>query len=260
MAYKLGLVGADQHPNRLARYQPAKGLHEVQDTISYEWMFAHDASNQGDFGSCVSWALKQFIETALKKHHGIDVSISARALYQMAQAKYEPQWLGTDSGLYAEDALRTLESPGYVLERDCPYPVPGSGMPIADFLKPVPIALVHGDHRLLNFHRVTGTEDPPAVRFEKTHAALDATGCVLMGFNWAGGWFGCGKDRKLAAQPSGGLAGGHEVIGLASSRSRRFTTIRCAWGNDWADRSFAEVPWDVNPEFAPLDVYSATAP
>jgi len=203
--------------------------------------------------NCVSFAAGAFIEAAVKKHHGIDLAISRRALYSMSQRAYEPQWIGQDSGLYAADALRTLELNGYVKEADWPY-----GAPAATFFDPVPASLVHADHRLLSFRRVTGSEDPPAVRFEKAHVAMSESGPLLFGMTWPEDWF-YPKGRVLTPKPTGGIAGGHEVLGGASSRSRRITVVRCAW-KGYGQNGWVEIPWDVSPEFAPSDVYCALAP
>ncbi len=253
MAYKLGLVGADQHPNRLARYQPANALHEVQDSVSYEYLFPHDQGDQDPWGACCSFAAASFLETALKKHHGVDLTISRRAIYAMAQKRFHHSWIGTDSGLYGSDVLGVLQLDGVVKDADWPYNVAKER-----FFDAVPQSLVQTDHRLLSFRRVTGSEDAPVTRFEKMHVALSENGCLLIGMTWPEAFF-YPEGRKLPAKPAGGIAGGHEIICVASSRSRRVAVVRCAWAG-YGDRGFVEIPWDVSGEFAPSDVYCALAP
>lgn len=225
----------------------------VPDDVSYEWMFPQDQGNQGQFGACVSFAIASFMETALKKHHGINISISRRALYAMAQRQFEPQWLGKDSGLFCEDGLRTAEQ-GYVRDEDWPYAASPDS-----FFDEVPATLVRSDEKLLKYVRVTGSEDPVETRFEKMHVALDKLGNLLLGQTFPTDWFAAGADRKVTANPVQGEAGGHEMIVAGSSRSRRFIVARCAWEN-YGDRGWIEIPWDVAAEFAPLDVYAAVAP
>lgn len=254
MAYKLGLVGPDRAPMMMPAFRPKAAFHQVPDEVSYEYLFPDDQEDQGAFGACVSFAVAGVYEAALKKHHGITARISRRALYVMSQFAFQKQWIGSDSGLYGADALRTLETLGHVPFEAWPYDVAAP-----EFFNAVPSSLVQADHKLLSFRRVTGSEDPSVMRFEKIHVALAETGPLVWGQTWPSDWFTCSADRKLTATPRQGIAGGHEVKIVSSSRSRRFATLRCAWPS-WGDRGYARVPWDVLAEFAPDDVSALVVP
>jgi C1A family cysteine protease len=208
----------------------------LPDDVSYVSLFrpkSDPLTNQGPYGACVLFATAAMFEALLKKHHGVDITISRRAAYWLTQYLYEHDNLGQDDGTYAADALQVLRDHGHVLNSVWPYPDPNApAEPLDQFFASVPPADVVPSWEIGSYVRVGGSESGSGL-VELLEKALYTHGPVAIGVSWANEWMEPGPDGVLAPHPTQGVAGGHEIVAAGYSRGKRAFLIGNNWGADW---------------------------
>ena len=210
--------------------------------------------NQQDLGTCVSWGSAKFLEFYHQRRHNIKTLVSARAIYSGAKLTYDPTDL-TDDGLDCSQGMDII-SQYYVDESAWPSNDATSEKEFPQWVAPVPDNIKKSDYIVKSFNTVN-----PTVYDLKL--ALYKHGLVLSGVNFAENWMNVDSTGRLQ---SSGLtsAGGHcmvicgyndHFVNLDGSLGA-FTWSN-QWGTDYGHNGYIYLPYNVDPDFFPTDLFVA---
>jgi C1A family cysteine protease len=253
--YTLGLRSLvdprrDEFPKFIAD-EATRDLAKAVTSCDYSYDYP-PVDDQGPFGTCVAFGNKKVFEFYMKKRLGKDVTISAKALWSQLRAAFYPGDT-QDDGAQVSDALKILEQ-NYVLDSDMPYETRS----FVELLSPVPDALKKTDFLYKNFVAVNPT-------VADCKYALLKHGPLSIGTNFANEWMGVGSDGNLQSTNLSS-AGGHcmSIVGYddnhvnADGSKGAFKYIN-NWTTGWGDKGYAYLPYNVDPNFFPSDVFVMAA-
>ncbi|GAC1607125.1 MAG: hypothetical protein NVS3B3_09340 [Aquirhabdus sp.] len=252
---KLGLKGPDPDHmrKRFMRLIPPTLSVPLPSEYDYKYLLG-PIEDQAHVGACVLFTATTIIEAFLKKHENVHIDISERAAYALTQQYYEQSSLGQDEGTYAADVLAMFRDVGYVLLQDWP----NYSTATSDYFVTVPTAIIKKDHRVTNFVRVGGNEDNQNDLLLKMKKALFKHGPLAVGMPWPDDsrWFNLKSDGMLPVPASSAVAGGHEIVYAGWNDPRQSWLVRNHWSENWGDKGYAWLPYNVQPMFMPSDVYT----
>jgi hypothetical protein len=81
--------------------------------------------------------------------------------------------------------------------------------------------------------------------------AISHYGPVVFGLNWY--WGMMEPDDKGYVYPSGGLAGGHAIVGIAVHTKTKRIVLQNSWGDSWGKGGRCYVKWDALDELLQQD-------
>jgi C1A family cysteine protease len=245
-----GVLGPDPKKHFFAAYSPKVTHGQLPLNVSYEYLFP-PVFDQGQVGTCVAQSTSALMAAIIYKRVLNRIDISRRAIYSLTKQHFETEFRDQE-GLYVVDALRVLESIGYVLETDFP-----EGTPTAEsILQPVPLGVIKGDHLLKDFYRVGGGESVHAELVDNMKLALFEKGPIAIGIQFHKDWEQCEAPGFLNASPSPDIAGGHEMVVVGYSEKKAAFRIRNSWGTTWGDGGYCWLPF--TSTVLPDDAYTIT--
>jgi C1A family cysteine protease len=255
MQHKMGLKSLhDPNKHKFGVFLPKDVPTNLPPSVDYT-NFAPPVQDQGEIGSCVSWGNAKLLELYHRKIHNVETLVSARAIYSSAKHQFQPQDL-TDDGLNVSDGLNIIKQ-FYVLESDYPSSDNKSNQ-FHEWIAIVPANIHKTDYLIKDFESV-----PSDVQSLKQ--ALFERGPAVIGINFANEWEDCDNTGRLQ---STGLtsAGGHcmMVVGYDDNfvnldNTKGAFKISNSWGENYGDKGYIYLPYNVNKEFFFSDIYTVSA-
>lgn len=198
--------------------------------------------NQGQFGSCTSFAtIKGLQEFLLKKQGRYEAQAPAFLWYQ---ARRQTGGKGQDTGVPTEFAMKMLDAYGSVPEKDFPYLEAAKQKDDAarkEFLERQPGSTLETKgkkNRIMTGYKVVtklsairkGLADGvPVVLAMKVYSSIGKTG----------------KNGMLPMPTaSDKFEGGHAVIAAGYDNEKKVLIVRNSWGSDWADGGYFYMPYE----------------
>ncbi|MBO9540139.1 C1 family peptidase [bacterium] len=198
--------------------------------------------NQGQFGSCTSFAtIKGLQEFLLKKQGRYEAQAPAYLWYQ---ARRQTGGKGQDTGVPTEFAMKMLDAYGSIPEKDFPYLEAAKQKNDAarkEFLERQPGSALETKGKknriMTGYKSVTklsairnGLADGvPVVLAMRVYSSIGKTG----------------KNGMLPMPTSKDeFQGGHAVIAAGYDNEKKVLIVRNSWGSDWADGGYFYMPYE----------------
>ncbi|HEY9898950.1 MAG TPA: C1 family peptidase [Pantanalinema sp.] len=198
--------------------------------------------NQGQFGSCTSFAtIKGLQEFLLKKQGRYEAQAPAYLWYQ---ARRQTGGKGQDTGVPTEFAMKMLDAYGSAPEKDFPYLEAAKQKDEAarkEFLERQPGSALETKakkNRVMTGYRVVtklsairkGLADGvPVVLAMRVYSSIGKTG----------------KNGMLPMPTAKDeFQGGHAVIAAGYDNEKKVLIVRNSWGSDWADGGYFYMPYE----------------
>jgi len=203
--------------------------------------FCTSIKNQGNIGSCTSFAGVGLMEYFYKKNLGgkIDDVFSEKFLYYTTRVNIEQNLPSEDSGTFLRDTLKSMVQFGVCLEKTFPYIKPGQST--CDYTeKPEQNAYDEAlNYQVTKYARIPETDKNQCLQDLKT---LLLNGSIFMG------GFVCyenmydGKDGNIPL-PKGNITGGHAVLFVGYDDTKQLFKFKNSWGSLWGDKGYGYLPY-----------------
>jgi len=207
-------------------------LNETVDWRNQSGMnFVSPILNQGNCGSCVSFATVATLETQVNITAGIpglNPAFSTQALFACGGGACEFGWM-------PQLAAKFLQTNGVPDEACAPYTMGSTGETVA-----CSSICKDADSRTTKVvsysHPSTGTQDIDGVKAALKHGPLITTLMVYQDF--------LTYSSGVYQHVTGGALGGHAVSIVGFDDTTRSWIIRNSWGSEWGEGGFAHISWD----------------
>lgn len=198
--------------------------------------------NQGNFGSCTSFATIKGLQEYLLKKQGKFVAQAPAYLWY--QAKRQTGSKGQDSGVPTEFAVKMLDAYGSVPESDFPYLDAAKQQDEKareEFLNRTPSSdltkegktnrLIHGYKIVTKMSaiRKSLSEGMPVVVAMRVYSSMGKVG--------SDGLLPMPSDKDE-------FQGGHAVLAVGYDNAKKVLIIRNSWGSQWADGGYFYMPYE----------------
>lgn len=198
--------------------------------------------NQGQFGSCTSFAtIKGLQEFLLKKQGKYEAQAPAYLWYQ---ARRQTGGKGQDTGVPTEFAMKMLDAYGSIPEKDFPYLEAAkqtNETARKEFLERQPGSALETKgkkNRIMTGYKSVTTlsairkglsDGVPVVLAMRVYSSIGKTG-----------------KNGMLPMPTGSdkFQGGHAVIAAGYDNEKKVLIVRNSWGSDWADGGYFYMPYE----------------
>lgn len=197
--------------------------------------------NQGQFGSCTSFATMGLQEFLLKKQGRF---VQQAPAFNWYQSRRQTGAKGKDDGVPTEFALKMLDAYGSVPESDFPYL---AGSKQQDETARLGFLTAQPSSELTNKGKknriMTGYKSVTSLSGIKKGLA-DGTPVVVAMHVFSN----IGNTPKSGLMPlptnKDKYEGGHAVLAVGYDNEKRVIIIRNSWGSDWADGGYFYMPYE----------------
>jgi len=255
--YKLGLRSIND-PRRDEFPKMMIDAEEVKEVLPAECDYTYlmpPVQDQSAFGVCVSFGTGKLFEFFYRKRHDTPIYISKRAIFSAIKSEFYPDDT-SDDGAQVSDGLKVLEQ-FYVLNADMPFEMAPEGT-FDQFLHGVAPNIEKKDFLLKNF--VAVNTDVESLKY-----ALFKHGVVALGMNFANEWMQVNSEGQLQGSNLTS-AGGHCmcVVGYNDNfinldGSKGAFLISNNWGTSYGKNGYIYLPYNVQSEFFPTDLFTVVA-
>ena len=187
--------------------------------------------DQGQLGSCTANALAGALEFLEKKDNAVFTDFSRLFIYYNERAIEHT--MQSDSGAMIRDGIKTLAKQGVCSEKTWPYV-------IAKFTtKPGAVCYKEGlNHQITSYHRILTLDEMRA--------------CLAEGFPFVFGFTVYESFESQAVARTGivnmpkareKVMGGHAVLAVGYSDSKKRFIVRNSWGPDWGMKGYFTIPY-----------------
>jgi C1A family cysteine protease len=197
--------------------------------------------NQGQFGSCTSFATMGLQEFLLKKQGRFTAQAPAFNWYQ---SRRQTGSKGKDDGVPTEFAVKMLDAYGSVPESDFPYLASSKQNDETarlGFLTAQPSSELTAKGKKNRI--LTGYKSVTTLSGVKKGLS-DGTPVVLAMYVFSN--MGSTPKSGLLPMPTSKdkFEGGHAVLAVGYDNEKRVIIVRNSWGSDWADGGYFYMPYE----------------
>lgn len=199
-------------------------------------------TNQGQFGSCTSFATIRGLQEYLLKKQGRYVPQAPAYIWY--QAKRQTGNKGQDSGVPTEFAVKMLDAYGSVPESEFPYlsdALQQDEKARQEFLDRAPssdLVTKGKKNRIITGYKIV-------TKLSAVRKSLSAGMPVVLAMRVYSSMGSVGKDGMLPMPKSSDqFQGGHAVLAVGYDNAKKVIIVRNSWGSDWADDGYFYMPYD----------------